>query len=271
MTTTPTPGRTALAALLDDGNRGLLLDVVVFSVNIAVMGLLVERFGGVVRRASADDPAALAVLFAGAVALFVLAPLGATLKRWHYHQRRGAGAADITEPISGCLFHPIFYFSLATVVFATVNAFVMQQVYGRREPDGTVFVTSILAGIGLIILHTALVYRYFSPPQRPPRSAFLRGRASAVLGDACLFANMLLFQVIWNALSFAGLGAPGGIGEALARLAVLCFLALLLYFPPRMFYLAEDIGRPRTWAMILVANSPVIARMVIGSREGMPW
>ena len=52
---------------------------------------------------------------------------------------------------------------------------------------------------------------------------------------------------------------------------MLCFLALLLYFPPRMFYLAEDIGRPRTWATILIANSPVIARMVFGSPAGMPW
>jgi hypothetical protein len=35
-----------------------------------------------------------------------------------------------------------------------------------------------------------------------------------------------------------------------------------------MFYLAEDIGRPRTWLMILVANSPVIARVLLGSSGG---
>jgi hypothetical protein len=220
----------------------------------------------VVRRANADDRGAMFILFGCSVALFLLAPVGATLKRWHYHQRRRDGAAaGFEQGPGGCLFSPIFYFSLAAVIFAAVNAFIMQQVYGRREPDGTVFVTSIFVGIGLIILHTVLVYRYFSPPQRPPRSAFLRGRASSIIGDACLFVNMLLFQVIWNAFSFAGLGPPGDVVEAVGRLAVLCFLALLLYFPPRMFYLAEDIGRPRTWVMILVANSPVITRMLFGT------
>jgi hypothetical protein len=53
--------------------------------------------------------------------------------------------------------------------------------------------------------------------------------------------------------------------DALLRLGVLVFLALLLYFPPRMFYLAQDIGRPRTWAMILLANSPVITRLLLGT------
>ncbi len=261
----PRSVRALLAPLLAEVNRGLLLDLVVFSVNIAGMALLMGFFRGVVRRAATDDPVAMAVLFACALALFILAPLGATLKRWHYHQRRGGRGADAMEGPGGCLFSPIFYFSLATVIFAAVNAFVLQQVYGRREPDGTVFVTSIFVGIGLIITHTVLVYRYFSPPSRPPSSAFLRGPVSGVIGDACLFANMLLFQVIWNALSFAGLGPPGGAWEAVGRLLVLCFLALLLYFPPRMFYLAEDIGRPRTWLMILLANSPVITRLLFGT------
>ena len=85
------------------------------------------------------------------------------------------------------------------------------------------------------------------------------------IGDACLFANMLLFQLIWNLVSFAGLGAPSGVVDAVARLLILCFLALLLYFPPRMFYLIEDAGKARTWVMILVANAPVMARLLFGS------
>ena len=115
-----------------------------------------------------------------------------------------------------------------------------------------------------MILHTWLVYRYFSPPKNPPRSAFLRTPASDLIGDACLFLNMLLFQLIWNLFSFAGLGAPSGVVDAVLRLLLLMFLALLLYFPPRMFYLAEDIGKPRTWVMILLANAPVIYRMLAG-------
>ena len=47
----------------------------------------------------------------------------------------------------------------------------------------------------------------------------------------------------------------------------LCFIALLIYFPPRMFYLAEDINRGRTWLTMLLANSPVIVRVLIGTNE----
>jgi hypothetical protein len=272
MSSTSEAGRAVLAPLLDKSNRGLLLDLVVLGGNILAVTLLQGFFLGVVRRGAANDPAAMLILFGCSVALFVLAPLGASLKRWHYHQRLGAGkaAVDISNGLAGCLFNPIFYFCLVAVIFATVNAFIMQRVFGNREPSGAVFVPSILVGLGLIILHTFLVYRYFSPPKRPPKSAFMRGPASEIIGDACLFLNMLLFQLIWNLLSFAGVGPPSGVGDAVARLLVLVFLALLLYFPPRMFYLAEDAGRGRTWLMILLANAPVIARVLLGSPGAQP-
>ena len=248
--------------ILDRKHRGLLLDLVVLLVNLFGMPYLMRGFMDLWRQAGRNDPVALWTLFGFGVSLLVLAPAGATLSRWHYHQSRGERAPPIEI---GCLFNPIFYFCLMVVVFSAVNAFILQGVSGRREPDGTLFVSSILIGLVLLIGHTWLVYRYFSPPSQPPRSAFMRGQASANLGDACLFANMLLFQVIWNALSFAGLGAPSGVGEAVLRLAILIFLALLIYFPPRMFYLVDDIGQPLTWVAILAANAPVILRMVLGS------
>lgn len=254
-----------LAPLLDKSNRGLLLDVVVFGVNLLGVTLLEGFFLGVVRRGAADDQGAMAVLFGCSVALFVLAPLGATLKRWHFHRRLEGRKVEILERAGGCLFNPIFYFCLTAVIFAAINAFILQQVFGHRDPGGLVAVSSTFLGLGLIITHTVLVYRFFSPPKKAPTSAFLRGPASEIIGDACLFANMLLFQLIWNLLSFAGLGPPGGVGEFVGRLLVLCFLALLLYFPPRMFYLVEDAGKARTWVMILLANAPVMARLLFGS------
>ena len=246
-------------------DRGLLLDGVVLAANLLVMPALTRAFIEVGRRAE-RDPGAAWVLFAGTVALFVLAPTGAVLKRWHYHQGHARPDPLDAHALGGCLFNPIFYFCLVAVIFSAIAAFLTQELLGRREP-GPGFVLSILGGLALIITHTWLVYRYFSPPARPPRSAFLRSPASAYLGDACLFLNMMLFQVLWNALSFVGIGPPGGPVEAVLRLLLLCFLALLLYFPPRMFYLAEDIGRPRTWLFILAANAPVIARMLLGTRN----
>lgn len=251
------------APLFDKSNRGLLLDVVVLAANLLAMPLLSSVFLGLIRRAQADDAVAMYVLFGCSVALFVLAPAGATLKRWHYHQRLGGRTVSL-DGAAGCLFNPIFYFCLAAVIFAAVNSFILQRAFGGRDPGGAVFVSSIFLGLALIILHTWLVYRYFSPPRHPPRSVFLRGPASEVIGDACLFLNMLLFQLIWNLFSFAGLASPSSVVDAMARLGMLSFLGLLLYFPPRMFYLVEDIGKPRTWLMILLANAPVIVRLVLG-------
>lgn len=250
--------------ILDRSNRGLLLDLVVLGVNLLGVTLLDGFFRGVVRQAAADDPGAMWTLFGCGVAMFVLPPLGATLKRWHYHRRLEGPRVDVSERLSGCLFNPIFYFCLTAVIFAGINAFIVQNLFGRSDPGAAVVVASTFGGLALMILHTFLVYRFFSPPKHPPRSAFLRGPVSEIIGDACLFANMLLFQLIWNLLSFAGLGPPGGVVDAVARLLVLCFLALLLYFPPRMFYLAEDAGKARTWLMILLANAPVVARLVLG-------
>jgi len=76
---------------------------------------------------------------------------------------------------------------------------------------------------------------------------------------------MILFQVFWNMLTFAGLGHPSGVVEFLGRLFFVSFIALLIYFPPRMFYLAEDINRGRTWLTMLLANSPVLFRVLIGT------
>jgi hypothetical protein len=61
-----------------------------------------------------------------------------------------------------------------------------------------------------------------------------------------------------------------GVLEFGGRLFFLCFIALLVYFPPRMFYLAEDINHPRTWMTMLLANSPVILRVLLGTDATSP-
>jgi len=186
------------------------------------------------------------------------------MKRWHYHERlRGKEPEEST--LSGCLFNPIFYFCLTILIFACMNAFILQYLSPVGDPGPAIFVGSILLGLILAIIHTWLVYRYFTPRKKPPSSPFLLSPASEMLGDICLFVNMLNFQIIWNLLSFWGLGHPSGIEEFVGRLFVLCFIALLIYFPPRMFYLADDINKRRTWLVMLVANSPVIFRFLIGT------
>jgi hypothetical protein len=259
-----------LSALFKRSNRGLLLDIVVFILNLFLMRLLARYFLDIAGEASVGDELASFAMFLFCVSLFVLPPVGAVLKRWHYHQRLKGKEPD-ENALSGCLFNPIFYFCLTAIIFSAVNAFILQYFFGNGDPGAAIFVSSIFIGLALMIVHTWLVYRYFTPPKHPPTSAFLLSPTSEIIGDICIFVNMLFFQIIWNFLSFSGLPRPTGPVDVIARIFILCFIALLLYFPPRIFYLAEDISRRRTWLTILLANSPIIFRVVIGTDAGPNW
>ena len=46
------------------------------------------------------------------------------------------------------------------------------------------------------------------------------------------------------------------------RLSMFAFISLLIYFPPRLFYLAEDGRRPLVWLTMLLANIPVLLRII---------
>jgi hypothetical protein len=254
-------------------NRGLLLDLTVFIANLFLMRMLLARFIAVAGAASEGNFLAGVIMFLFVLGLFILPPLGATLKRWHFHERLRADGKSVKDDgvAFGCLFNPIFYLCLNFVIFAAINAFVIQYMFGSSDPGAGIFVSSILFGMVWCIVNTWLVYRYFSPPKHPPVSAFMRAPRSEIVGDICIFLNMLFFQLIWNMLSFADLPRASGIVDIIARLFILCFLALLIYFPPRIFYLADDIRKRRTWVMMLLANSPIIIRVLIGVSPDSTW
>lgn len=256
-----------LARLFAETNRGLLLDIVVFILNIFLMRLLTRQFIDLFNQVGPENPLAELALGLIFTAMWILPAAGAVLKRWHFHQRQDALTLDSMESgVGGCLFNPIFYFCLNLVISSAVLASLGDFFFGRRGMEsGAIFVPMIFAILILTIVQTFLIYRYFSPPKKPPKWDLLRTPQSETLGDVCLFLNMILFQVFWNLLTFADLGHPSGVVEFLGRLFFLCFIALLIYFPPRMFYLAEDIHRRRTWLTMLLANSPVIIRVLIGT------
>jgi hypothetical protein len=270
----PPAARNFLAYLFAKSNRGLLLDIVVFIGNIFLIRFLTKLYIGVFNEVSAENPLAKLALGLTFLAMWILPAAGALLKRWNFHRRLGAretpGGFDITG-VGGCLFNPLFYFCLNLVITSTVLASLGDFIFGKRLLDtGAVFIPLIFLGLILTIIQTYLIYSYFSPPKKPPRWPFLRTRQSENLGDLCLFLNMILFQVFWNMLTFAPLGHPSNLLEFGGRLFFLCFIALLIYFPPRMFYLAEDIHRRRTWLTMLLANSPVIIRVLIGAGSSSP-
>lgn len=263
------------ADLFSQSNRGLLLDIFVFVLNIFLMRLLTKQFINLFSQIDAEDPTAKFGVGIILLLVWILPAAGAVLKRWHYQQRRasdGKPADPEFSGLGGCLFNPIFYFCLNLVISAAVFSSLGDLFLGKRGLDnGAVFVPTIFAMLFLTIGQTWLIYRYFSRPKQPPRWDFLRTPQSELIGDVCLFFNMVLFQAFWNMLTFAEIGHPSGPLEFFGRLFLLCFLALLIYFPPRMFYLAEDINKRRTWLTMLIANSPVIIRVLIGNGSATGW
>jgi len=252
--------------LFDKRNRGLLLDLVVFVANIFLMRTITRHFLQLFDAADkGNELAQLALLFC-VILMWALPAIGASLKRWHFAKRKQSREWHDSK-LGGCLFNPIFYFCLNLVLISAINAGIGQMLFPRATDTAAIFIPMVLGGLILTIVQTVIIYRYFSVPKKPPQWEFLKGPESDLLGDICLFLNMILFQIAWNMFSFAGLGPPSGVTEFVGRLFFLCFLALLIYFPPRMFYLAEDIDRPRTWLTMLLANSPVIWHLLIGSSQ----
>jgi len=256
--------------LLAKHNRGLLLDIVVFVLNIFLMRWLTGYFLQLFQLASNDERLAQFVLSSMCLSMYVLPAAGAVMKRWHFHHRlqKEGKSVEWDSNVGGCLFNPIFYFCLNLVLMSAIVTGVGSFLFGRRLlENGAIFIPLIFLGMSCTIVQTYLIYRYFSPPKKPPRSEFLRQPESEVLGDICIFVNMILFQVMWNTLTFAPFNRPSGPLEFFGRLFFLCFIAMLIYFPPRMFYLVEDINRRRTWATMLLANSPVILKVLIGTKD----
>ncbi len=260
--------RHAFANLFAESNRGLLLDLVVFVANLFLMRKLTGLFIDLFSLVSAEQPLAKLALSLIALGMMILPAAGAVLKRWHFHQRwKQANKSFDTEYDGGygCLFNPIFYFCLNVVLMSAVVAGIGDLLFGKAlMENGWYFLPLLFGGLFLTIFQTVLIYRYFSPPQRPPKSEFLQRPESEQLGDVCIFVNMLLFQVAWNLLTDLPLGPPSGVAELIGRIGFLTFIAFLIYFPPRMLYLAEDLHRKSTWWTMLLANSPVIARVVLG-------
>jgi hypothetical protein len=261
-----------LARLFAEENRGLLLDIFVFVANIFLMRLVTKVFIDLFSEIDAQNSSAKLLLGVAFLAMWILPASGAVLKRWHFHQRlKTQGKTVAATKLSGCLFNPLFYFCLNLVITSAILTSLGDFFFGKTLLNNpALFVPLVILGFVLTIVQTFLIYQYFSAPKNPPKAKFLLEPRSEALGDICLFLNMILFQVFWNMLALADLGHPSSLLEFSGRLFFLCFIALLIYFPPRMFYLAEDIHHPRTWLTMLLANSPVILRLLIGSGSDSP-
>ena len=77
-------------AITAETNRGMLLDGVVFIINLALMNLLTQYFLDLFRLAGEGDAFAKFALLLCSGGMFILPAAGAVLKRWHFHRRLSA-------------------------------------------------------------------------------------------------------------------------------------------------------------------------------------
>jgi hypothetical protein len=261
-----------LQKLLEPENRGILLDLSVFFLNLTLMIMLTRLTKNLVHDAETDvsAKALIGLYFAG---LFLLQPLGPILKRWSFHQE----SKFDRDSLAGCLLSGFMFFYLVMMFLISSTATIILTTEVIYEPGegGEIGTVLILLGFVWSILNTVLIYRYFVRPKKPPQWKFLTTHRAAVLGDICMFLNVISLQILWNNLTTAEsfwqhtlstpLGRPGSFTDILGRFIVIGVLALLVYFPGRIFYLAEDRGRKIAWLTILLANLPLLLRAVLSA------
>lgn len=251
------------SAIFTPRNRGILLDVVVFLVNAILMTFLSRSLADLIRQANTNVTAHLVIVLY-CVGLVFLQPLGAILKRWRAHLRR----PDIDHVPLGRLFLPgCFLAQLLFLIAASGNLVDLVLGKGREGETANYFglspwlFTTLFLGIpAFAIANTFIVYFYFQPPKRKPMLNFLNSPKAELLGDGCLLLNIIGYQAFWGLLMT---DLPNDYSSIAGRLFMFGFSALVIYFPPRLFFLAEDWQRPVVWLTMLLANSPVIVRIFI--------
>jgi hypothetical protein len=266
-------GLAAILKATEEPQRGVLLDLIVFLVNLALMPRLTSWASQLVGRANEGDRLAVLAVGTWFLGMFTLPPAAAVLKRWHFHRRRREErAAARVDPLAegplGCLssvYMMLFYFVQVTFTGAVATLAFVGLLFGDRE-DAAVFIPGAFLTLLAAIAHVVLVFRYFAPPTTPPTGEFLRSRRSEWLGDLCIFTNVMLFQVFWSLVVGALSPLPRErFSFFVVSLFVVGFLTLTVYLPPRIFYLAEDGRRPAAWFTMLLANLPAAVRLLFGT------
>lgn len=246
--------------LFEHANRGILLDVVVFLVNVVLMTILSRQLANLLHQANTKTlaQAAVAVFCLG---LAFLQPVGAILKRRRAHLRK----PDLDHIPLGCVFIPA-YFLTQLLFLIGASSQIVGLLYGEGNGSSNYFglpprlFTLLFLGVpALAIANTFIFFFYFQKPTHQPLTTFLESPRAELFGDLCLFLSMIGYQAFWGLLMT---DLPNDYPTISSRLFTFGFAALLIYFPPRLFYLAEDGNRPVVWLTMLLANSPVLLRIL---------
>ena len=269
----------AFKKIFEHWNRGLLIDFSVFLFQLILLRLLTTIVLRFVRLAE-DDRQVTTAIAVFLVALFVLQPIGPILKRWSFHEhfssfeKRTSGFTDLLLSVYKGFYIATIWIMIYLAYSYFINAFPDFHSETREK-------IVVAAAIALSGITGTVIFKYFRRPKKQPRWKFLMTPHAEVLGDLCMFLNIICFQILfsvyassphfWNALHKITRQASGGYFSGLSgRLYLAGIAALLVYFPPRIFYLVIDQRRKITWLMMLLANLPLILAIVFNTPSSQP-
>ncbi len=185
--------------LFEQANRGILLDVIVFLVNVILMTILSRQLANLIHQANTDTlaQAAVAVFCVG---LAFLQPVGAILKRRRAHLRK-PGLDHV--PFARLILPAYFLTQLVFLIGASGQ--IVDLVFGKDSVGGSsdyfglpsaLFALLFLGIPTLAIANTFIIFFYFQPPTHKPLSRWLESPQSETLGDTLLFLNMIGYQAL---------------------------------------------------------------------------
>lgn len=257
-------------------NRGLLLDLTIFLFQLLLLRTLTKLSLDFVHQAQGNTSAETVIgLFL--VALFVLQVAGPILRRWSFHQHFPSFEEKV-GPLTGLFlsFYRFFYIaSMAIMIYLAYTYFAQPFRLNESPSAETLEKIVVAAALVLPVISSIFVFKFFVKPKREPRWKFLMTPQAEALGNLCMFINVVCFQILfsvyfssahfWNALHKTTRLASGTFDSLSGRLYIAAIVALIVYLPPRIFYLVPPTSIQRrllTWLLMFLANLPLILSII---------
>jgi len=257
-------------------NRGLLLDLTIFLFQLLLLRTLTNLSLDFVHQAQ-ENSFAETIIGLFLVALFFLQVLGPILRRWSFHQHFPSFEEKVGA-LTGLFlsFYRFFYIgSMAIMIYLAYTYFA--GAFRLNDSPSAEALEKIVVAAALIlpVVSSIFVFKFFVKPKREPRWKFLMTPQADALGDLCMFFNVVCFQILfsvylssshfWNALHKTTRLASGTFDSISGRLYIAAIAALIVYLPPRIFYLVPPASIQRrllTWLLMLLATLPLILSIV---------
>jgi len=257
-------------------NRGLLLDLTIFLFQLLLLRTLTNLSLDFVHQAQ-ENSFAETIIGLFLVALFFLQVLGPILRRWSLHQHFPSFEEKVGA-LTGLFlsFYRFFYIgSMAIMIYLAYTYFA--DAFRLNDSPSTETLEKIVVAAALVlpVVSSIFVFKFFVKPKREPRWKFLMTPQAEAFGDLCMFLNVVCSQILfsvylssshfWNALHKTTRLASGTFDSISGRLYIAAIAALIVYLPPRIFYLVPPASIQRrllTWLLMFLANLPLILSIV---------